>query len=93
MSGQLLTSAGIGILVQRVVGHRQLLGHRVPRLRYVGRAPLGRFKRGHPRIHWDRRVNGRKLPPGLYQITVRALARNGRVTELGRPVLIRIRRR
>jgi hypothetical protein len=36
-------------------------------------------------------VRGQGLRPGLYQITVRAIARNGRIEDLGRPRLIRIR--
>jgi hypothetical protein len=49
-------------------------------------------RRGHVRIRWDRKVDGRKLQPGLYQITVRPLASNGRIEDLGRPSLVRIRR-
>ncbi len=91
VSVQLLTQAGIGILVQRVVGHTRVLGRRAPRLRLIGRVPLGQFPRGRARIHWNRKVHGRRLAPGTYQITVRALARNGRVEDLGRPQQIRIR--
>lgn len=92
VSFQLINAALIGILVQRVVGHHQVLGHRVARLRLVGRVPLGRFRRGHGRIHWDGRVGGRRLRAGLYQVKVRALARNRRrVEDLGRPRTIRIR--
>jgi hypothetical protein len=90
VSAQLLAAAGIGILVQRVVGHQRLLGRRMPQLQLVGRVPLGHFRRGHQRISWDRKVHGRKLKPGLYQITVRALAPNGRIEDLGRPSQVRI---
>jgi hypothetical protein len=93
VNAQLFTAAGIGILVQRVVGYHRLLGRRMPRLQLVGRVPLGHFQRGHARIRWDRKVDGRKLQPGLYQITVRALATNGRIEDLGRPSLVRIPRR
>ncbi len=48
-------AALIGILVRRVVGHHRVLGHRAARLRLVGRVPLGRFRRGHGRIHWNGR--------------------------------------
>jgi WD40-like Beta Propeller Repeat len=92
VSAQLVSPASIGILVQRVVGHHLVLGRRAPRLRLVGRVPLGHFTRGHKRIRWNHKVNGRSLPPGLYQVTVRALAPNRRIEDLGAPHLIRIRR-
>jgi hypothetical protein len=92
VSAQLLSPASIGILVQRVIGHHQVLGRRAPKLRLVGRVPLGHFKRGHAKVKWDHKVNGRSLRPGRYQVTVRALAPNGRIEDLGTPHLIRIRR-
>jgi hypothetical protein len=91
VSAQLLSPASIGILVQRVVGHHRVLGRPAPKLHLVGRVPLGHFKRGHMSIHWNHKVNGRSLPRGLYQITVRALAPNGRIEDLGTPHLVRIR--
>jgi hypothetical protein len=91
VSARLLSPAGIGILVQRVVGHHRVLGRRAPKLHLIGRVPLGHFKRGHMSIRWDHKVNGRPLRPGLYQVTVRALAPNGRIEDLGTPHLIRIR--
>ncbi len=91
INAQILINAGIGILVQRVVGHQQLLGRTAPKLKLVGRVPLGRFSRGSVHVRWDRKVDGRRLAPGLYQITVRALAPNGRVEDLGRPRAFRIR--
>ena len=42
-------------------------------------------------MHWDHRVNGHLLPPGLYQVTVRALAKNSRIEDLGQPHLVQIR--
>ena len=81
----------IGILVQRVVGHQQLLGRTAPRLKLIGRVPLGRFPRGSVHVRWDRKVDGHARAPGLYQITVRALAPNGRVEDLGKPRRLRIR--
>jgi hypothetical protein len=92
VSAQLLVSASIGILVQRVVGHHRVLGRRAPKLQLIGRVPLGHFKRGRARVHWDHKVNGHVLRPGLYQVTVRALAKNGRIEDLGQPHLVRIRR-
>jgi hypothetical protein len=88
----LLSGSGVGILVQRVVGHRRLFGRRVPALRMVGRVPLGRFKAGAGRARWDGRVGGRKLRRGTYQVTVRAVDARGHVLDLGRPRLVRISR-
>ncbi len=70
---QLLQNAGIGILVQRVVGHHQQFGQTVPTLKMVGRVPLGRFDAGRGHVRWDGRVGGRRLPRGRYQVTVRAV--------------------
>jgi WD40-like Beta Propeller Repeat len=91
VSAQLVSPASIGILVQRVVGHHRVLGRRAPKLQLVGRVPLGHFKRGHMSTRWDHRVDGRSLRPGLYQVTVRALAPNGRIEDLGTPHLMRLR--
>ena len=91
VTAKLTTAASIGIVVQRVVGHHRLFGHTVPTLRTVGRIPLGHFRRGNARVRWNRTVHGRPLRPGRYQVTVRALARNGRVEDLGRPRLLRVR--
>jgi hypothetical protein len=82
--------SNIGIIVQKVVGHTRLLGHRAPRLRFIGRVPLGRFHKGRNRIHWDRRVNGKRLSRGLYQITLRSVTKSAEVRDLGRPVMMRI---
>jgi hypothetical protein len=89
-SVRLASAATVGILVQRVVGTRRLLGRRAPRLKLVGRVPLGRHGRGRARIPWDGRVNGRKLRPDRYQITMRRLARD-KVVELSEPETVRIR--
>jgi hypothetical protein len=77
----------VGLLVQRVVGHHRLLGRRVPTLEPAGRIPLGTFGRGRHTVHW--RTHG--LRPGVYQFTARALTANGRVRDIGRPRLLRIR--
>ena len=87
----LLGTSPIGLFVQRVVGHHQLLGRPVPTLETVGRIPLGQFRRGRHTIHWRPVVNGHRLRPGLYQFTVRALSRTGKVRDLGTPRRLRIR--
>ena len=52
--------------------------------------PLGGHRRGRSRIPWGLRVNGHRLAPGRYQITLRAL-RGSRVTDLSKPVTVRVR--
>jgi hypothetical protein len=65
----------VGIFVARVTGTRKLLGRRVPRIRPVGRVPLGRTRKGTNRFRWNRKVNGRRLKAGKYLLTYRALRR------------------
>jgi hypothetical protein len=88
----LLQPAGVGILVQRVVGHHMLLGRRVPTLKPVGRVPFGAFHRGRSHVKWNLQVNGKRLRSGSYQVTVRALTRSGKVRDMGTPRIIQIRR-
>jgi hypothetical protein len=59
--------------VERIVGQHKLLGRNVPKLRVVGRVPLGAFRRGRHQAHWDFAVNGHKLGPGKYYVTLRAI--------------------
>jgi hypothetical protein len=88
---RLVHPIGVGLLVQRLVGHHRLLGKTVPRLKLVGRVPLGYHRRGRFSVRWNHRVAGRKLAPGRYLVTVRAVTRKGKVTQLGRSFKIRIR--
>jgi hypothetical protein len=90
LSAQLGKPVSVGIFVHRVVGTRTLFGQRVPRLVAVGRVPLGRQKRGRVTIPWTVRVGGKRLRPGRYQITLRAL-RGSRVIELSKPRFVRVR--
>jgi hypothetical protein len=90
ISFNLAALSHIGIIVQRVTGHTRVLGRPAPRLRFLGRVPLGRFRRGHGTIAWDRRVDGKRLAPGQYQITLRSVTKSGSVRDLGRPFLVRI---
>ena len=88
----LTSTSQVGIIVQRIVGATRVLGHKAPKLRFVGRVPLGRFKEGRRhQVRWDRRVNGRKLRPGRYLVTVRSVTPKGEVRDLGKPVQVRIR--
>jgi hypothetical protein len=91
ISFDLAQATGVGIIVQRVVGHHKLLGRTVPTLKPVGRVPFGRFKKGRGDVKWNRRVNGRRLKPGRYQVTVRAVTPKRQILDLGRPKIIRVR--
>ena len=81
----------IGILVQRVVGKHKLFGKPVPKLAPVGRVPLGTFKRGRGHVKWDHRVGGKRLKPGRYQVTVRAVSPKGAVLDFGTPRTFTVR--
>ena len=87
----LANTVPIGLLVQHVVGHHRLLGRRVPKLKTVGRIPLGKFRHGRHKIHFRPRVHGHRLKPGRYKFTVRALTRRGKVRDLGKPRILRVR--
>jgi hypothetical protein len=88
----LLQPTGVGILVQRVVGHHKLFGHKVPTLKNVGRVPLGHFRKGHGKVKWNLRVNGKRLKPGAYQVTPRAVTAKGKFSDFGKPAIIRVRK-
>jgi hypothetical protein len=75
----------IGIFVARVTGTRKLLGRTAPKLRVVGRVPLGRVRKGTNRFRWDRRVAGKRLERGTYLLTFRTLKGN-RVTSTSNSV-------
>ncbi len=83
--------SAVGIFVQRVIGHHELFGRRVPRLKVVGHVPLGRFRPGRRHAHWNLKVNGRRLKPGTYQVTLRALTAAKQIREFAVPHLIRVR--
>jgi hypothetical protein len=89
---KIIRPTGVGILVQRITGHHDLLGHRVPTLKTVGKVPFGKQRKGRRRIHWDHRVNGHRLRRGRYLVTVRAVTSKGVVHDLGRSFTVRIKR-
>jgi hypothetical protein len=70
-----------GIVVDRVTRHG---------VKRVGRVPLGTHARGTLHLKWDLRVDGHRLRPGTYHVTLRALDRKGAVLGLTRPVTVRI---
>jgi WD40-like Beta Propeller Repeat len=80
----------VGIIIARIVGTRRLLGRRIPRIRQVGRVPLGRATSRRPRFRWNARVNGRRLAAGSYLLTFRALNRRGRVLSTSRSIRFRL---
>jgi hypothetical protein len=82
---------GIGILVQKVVGKRKLFGRTVPKLKLVGRVPLGTFSKRPGKVRWDLRVDGKRLKRGRYQVTVRAVTTKLAVRDFGRPRIIRVK--
>src|SRR3954468_11239671 len=86
-----LSDTGVGILVQRIVGRHKLFGKTVPVLKPVGRVPLGVFRKGRGHAHWNGRVGGKRLKPGRYQVTVRAVNGKHVVTDLGDPQTFRVR--
>jgi hypothetical protein len=79
------TSKGqtVGIFVARVTGKRKLLGRTVPRIKPVGRVPLGKTRKGRNRFRWNRKVDGRRLKRGTYLLTYRALRRKRIVSTSG----------
>ncbi len=83
VTGNLTAASGVGLFVQRITGRHRVLGKRAFKLRTVGRVPLGTFKKGKLRKRWDFRVNGKRLRPGRYLVTVRAV-RGKTVRELGK---------
>jgi hypothetical protein len=88
----LVQNSAVGIIVQRIVGSTRVLGRRAPKLKFVGRVPLGTFKRGRRhRVRWGGRVAGRRLRRGRYLVTVRSVTRRGQVRDLAEPVRVRIR--
>jgi hypothetical protein len=87
----LIDPTRVGILVQRVAGTHKLFGRTVPKLVPVGRVPLGSFKKGHGKVRWNLRVGGRRLKPGRYQVTVRAVNAKGAVLDYGTPRTFTVR--
>jgi hypothetical protein len=85
----LSTRSAIGIFIARVTGKRKLLGRTVPRVREVGKVPLGLRKKGRNRIRWNGRVRGKRLRPGTYLLTYRSL-RGSRITNTSDSIRLRV---
>jgi hypothetical protein len=69
----------VGILIARRVGTRRLFGHAVPKIRKVGRVPLGVARGKRPSFRWNAKVNGKRLRAGTYLLTFRSLNAKGRI--------------
>jgi hypothetical protein len=70
--------------------HR-VLGRQGYKLGPARRVPLGTFTKGRHAIRWDLKVSGRRLAPGRYLVTPRAVTAKTVVRELARPRVIRVR--
>jgi hypothetical protein len=94
VSAQLAQPSGVGILVQRIIGKKtkEILGQPY-KLRTVGRVPLGKFPKGRLRTRWDLKVNRKRLRPGRYLVTPRAVGPRKVVRELGKPRVIKVKKR
>jgi hypothetical protein len=80
----------VGIVVARVTGTRSLFGRTVPKLRPLGRVPLGLAKPGRNSFRWNGKVGGRKLKRGTYVITFRALTSKGRIRAISKTIRFRV---
>jgi hypothetical protein len=82
----------VGIFVVRRTGGRHtVLGVREPRIKVIGRVPLGATRKGRNHLHWHGRVHGKRLKPGKYLLTFRLL-RHGKVTATSKSIPFRVRR-
>jgi hypothetical protein len=82
----------VGIfVVRRTGGTHKVLGVTEPRIKVIGRVPLGATREGRNHLHWNGRVNGRRLKPGRYLMTFRLL-RHGQVTATSKSIPFRVRR-
>jgi WD40-like Beta Propeller Repeat len=88
----LASASTTGLLVQRIVGRHRVLGRRAPKLKRVGRVPLGRFHKGRHRKRWRFTVHGHRLRRGCYLVTFRALTRKRKVRDLSQPFTVRVRK-
>ena len=92
ISASLAQAAPVDILVQRIVGHRDLLGDVEPTVKTVGVRSFGRHRKGRLALPWDFAVRGMHLKRGRYLVTLRALDRkSGRPRDLARPVELLVR--
>ena len=92
LTPRVTTTTKIGIFVVRVTGKRKLLGRSAPRLRVVGKVPLGTARKGRRnRFRWNGKVNGKRLKRGTYLLTYRSL-KGARITNTSSSIRFRIAR-
>jgi WD40-like Beta Propeller Repeat len=85
------TGQKVGIfVVRRTGGTHRVLGVREPRIKVIGRVPLGHTRKGRNHLHWNGRVHGKRLKPGKYLLTFRLL-RHGNVTATSKSIPFRVR--
>ena len=90
LTPKVTTTTTIGIFVARVTGKRRLLGRSAPRLRVLGRVPLGIARKARRnRFRWDGKVNGKRLKRGTYLLTYRSL-KGKRITNTSGSIRFRI---
>jgi len=92
VTANLTQTSRVGILVQRILGKTKSLGRKAYEVETVGRFPLGEFPEGRLRTTWDLTVDGQKLEPGRYLVTLRSVEEDIAL-ELGRPRVLRIPKR
>jgi hypothetical protein len=92
VTSNLTQTAKVGILIQRILGKTKVLGRKAYEVETVGRFPLGEFPEGRLRTTWDLTVDGQKLKPGRYLVTLRSVE-DDVALELGRPRVLRIPKR
>jgi hypothetical protein len=85
-------SNAVGILVARIVRTKRVHGKRVLVLAAVGRVPLRHHRTGRLKIRWNLKVNGHRLRPGRYLITLRALDNHRNVLGVTNPVIFTVKR-
>lgn len=91
ISSRLGQGCPVGILGKRIVRFAHVHGHRVPVANTVGRVPLGSHPRGRVHIHWNLKVNGRKLRHGKYLITLRGFDRHHVLLGSTKPTIFSVR--
>ena len=91
IEGSLAHGDTVGILVQRILGTKRVHGQVVLVLQTVGKVPLGHHNQGRLKIKWNLKVNGHRLKPGRYLITLRAFDSVHHLLGTAKPVIFRIK--
>ncbi|MDA0174523.1 hypothetical protein OJ998_35820 [Solirubrobacter taibaiensis] len=82
----------VGIfVVKRSGGTKTVLGVKQPKIKVIGRVPLGTAKQGKNRFNWNMKVDGKRLKPGKYLLTYRLL-RGDKVTSTSASIPFTVKR-